>query len=238
MHCGIKLVTFDVMNTLIKVRGPVGSVYANAINKFIPTNHKLTKEDELKINEEFLKVYKHYYVAYPNFGYGNISSEQFWSEIVKATFMNSGCYKLDEFTMDKLTKHLYIDFCSPQNWFIFQEVTKVMVKIEKLGIKTGIISNFDERLDIILSNLDLKKYFDFIICSREYGYAKPDIKVFVKACDIANVDPSNSLHIGDNIDLDFNGAKRADMNALLINRDSTENSEHEIRGLGEIFSES
>ena len=240
MYSGIKLITFDAVNTLFKVSGSVGNLYATAMNHYIPNKFEhLTREDETRINEEFLKIYKNYYRTYPNFGYGLMSSQQFWNEIVSYTFRNSNqFFKAD--TMNKLTSQLYDDFCTAENWQVFPEVYHVLLELNKLGVTIGIVSNFDERLNIILENLDLKNYFDFVICSRELGHAKPDMKIFETALNIAGVSSKNSLHIGDNVELDFQPATTVGMNALLINRTSNQeekvNSKYQVISLCEVLS--
>lgn len=86
----------------------------------------------------------------------------------------------------------------------------------------GVISNFDERLESILINTHLRKYFSFILTSYIYGKEKPNISIFNEALKLGEkklgdkILPEESLHIGDNIDNDYNGAKNARWNAFLM----------------------
>lgn len=63
---------------------------------------------------------------------------------------------------------------------------------------------------------------DFVITSYEAGVEKPNSKIFRKAIEAANVkcEPSEALHIGNEMDKDFEGARNAGWNAILINSEA------------------
>lgn len=84
----------------------------------------------------------------------------------------------------------------------------------------GIISNFDPRLTTTLTNIKLRHYFNFILTSYEAGFEKPDEKIFLQAMNsskLKQLKPGECLHVGDQISLDYNGAKNSGWNAILIN---------------------
>lgn len=65
--------------------------------------------------------------------------------------------------------------------------------------------NFTHRFFLVVSvmkNLNLSKYFDFILPSCLAGYEKPAVEVFERARFMAGPDilPSEALHIGDDPD--------------------------------------
>ncbi|XP_050361382.1 rhythmically expressed gene 2 protein-like [Nymphalis io] len=99
------------------------------------------------------------------------------------------------------------------------EGSEELIKLLKQSdITIGVISNFDPRLHEILFNLNLNKYFEFIITSYEAGISKPDKKIFQIAQGICKkyIDSSQCLHIGDDITNDYHGAKEAGWHALLV----------------------
>ncbi|XP_044013833.1 haloacid dehalogenase-like hydrolase domain-containing protein 3 [Aphidius gifuensis] len=81
------------------------------------------------------------------------------------------------------------------------------------NITIGVISNFDERLEEILISTKLRKYFNFIITSWSHGYEKPNSTIFQEAIKISKninkftIKPDEVIHIGDDINNDYNGAK-------------------------------
>lgn len=65
----------------------------------------------------------------------------------------------------------------------------------------------------------LGRYFDFTLSAREAGCAKPARGIFQQACRMADVEPHEALHAGDDIDCDVRGALSVGMQAAWINRD-------------------
>lgn len=72
--------------------------------------------------------------------------------------------------------------------------------------------------NIKLDAIGLRKYFSAVTVSESTGYLKPDEKIFRLICDEINVNPENSVYIGDQLDIDYYGAENAGMNAVLYDR--------------------
>ena len=211
----LKLVTFDAMNTLFKVKPNIGQTSCDAVRHLLL--QELTSQQEMTVQENFFTVYKNYTKEYPNFGYGKISSESFWQNIISDSLKSTGC-KFNEDEVKLVTVYLYNEYKKADKYSIFPDVFSTLSELEKRGVVMGIISNFDNRLVEILENLKLKQYFKFILCSRIEGVAKPYKDIFKKALSISNIAPDEALHIGDNYQLDYLAAKNYGINALLVNR--------------------
>lgn len=82
----------------------------------------------------------------------------------------------------------------------------------------AVISNFDERLDVILESLRLKEYFTFIACSFDVGICKPSPEIFQLVLSHFDVKAEEALHVGDNINLDYKPAVELGMRSLIVNR--------------------
>lgn len=83
--------------------------------------------------------------------------------------------------------------------------------------KLHIITNgFEEVQHKKLNNSNLSKYFTHVITSEDAGYKKPDINIFKYAFDITGASPEESLMIGDDIEVDIEGAKLAGMDQVLV----------------------
>lgn len=66
----------------------------------------------------------------------------------------------------------------------------------------------------------LGEYFDFSLSAREARCAKPGREIFRQACNLAGVQPHETLHAGDDINCDVRGALAAGMHAAWIHRDT------------------
>lgn len=86
-------------------------------------------------------------------------------------------------------------------------------------IKLGVISNFDSRLDVLLRNMKLNHYFDFVLGSYQAGFEKPDKDIFkmaMRASEIKDLKPEECLHIGNTPVTDYFGPRHAGWYSLLI----------------------
>ncbi len=83
-----------------------------------------------------------------------------------------------------------------------------------------ITNGFEEVQYRKLKHSELEKYFTQIITSEDAGYKKPDINIFKYAFSQANALPSESLMIGDDIDVDIIGARDAGMDQVLVDFES------------------
>lgn len=228
------MITFDAMNTLFKVKHSVGLIYLSTARLLFPNQEITISKEELE--SSFKLVFNKYYKSYPHYGHNKISSEQFWYQIISSTFENTGC-KFEEDKIKVLTSTLYNDFCSSKHWSIFPEVNTVLKNLKSRGIKIGVISNFDERLENLLENLDLLQYIDFTLCSKTTGFSKPDPEIFKIALKRAGVKEEEALHIGDDFDLDYKAAVESRLHSLLLVRDcgSVNADVDSVRSLTEIF---
>jgi FMN hydrolase / 5-amino-6-(5-phospho-D-ribitylamino)uracil phosphatase len=74
-------------------------------------------------------------------------------------------------------------------------------------------------------NADLRRcgladLFDGHVTARAAGVAKPDARIFLHLLGEAGVRGSDVLHVGDDPHADIDGARRAGLNAVWINRDA------------------
>ena len=86
--------------------------------------------------------------------------------------------------------------------------------------KLGLISNFGipECGRQLLDRFGLSKFFDLIVISGEVNQRKPSPKIFERALNALNVNPSKAVFVGDMLDLDIMGPKNVGMKTILIER--------------------
>ncbi|MGB9714697.1 MAG: HAD family hydrolase [Candidatus Bathyarchaeales archaeon] len=86
--------------------------------------------------------------------------------------------------------------------------------------KLGIVSNFaiPECLRKLLEKFDLEKFFDAIVISGEINKRKPSPEIFQKALEALQVKASETIFVGDTLNIDVKGAKNIGIKAILIKR--------------------
>ncbi|KAF9410279.1 hypothetical protein HW555_010586 [Spodoptera exigua] len=227
----IKLVTFDVTNTLLQFKVPAWQYYAK-----VAKDYGFNGPDD-QIKTRFKKSFNHMWEKHPNFGKKGIEWEEWWTQVVSMTLKDHLPSGTDVATV---AHELIEEFRTDRCWQSASGGEKLMHHFKNLGIQIGVISNFDPRLNDILNNVSLKKYFDFIVTSYEIGYSKPDERIFKSAigkCKVP-VTPPEALHIGDDIVKDYQGARAAGWHAVLINPDLDKGSEplqhHVFKSLEEL----
>ncbi|XP_008559604.2 rhythmically expressed gene 2 protein [Microplitis demolitor] len=210
----LRLITFDVTNTLLKT-----SVKKNYID--VSSKHGVFLENPDKLASSFKKHFLLSCSKYPNFGRSELGWENWWKNVVRSVFKDQNLQISDE-KIDEIATDLIKYYGTNKCWEVFPGALDILEYLYNRRIILGVISNFDERLESILINTHLRKYFSFILTSYIYGKEKPNISIFNEALKLGEkklgdkILPEESLHIGDNIDNDYNGAKNARWNAFLM----------------------
>lgn len=107
-------------------------------------------------------------------------------------------------------------------WYTYPGTIDLLDFLQKKNIVLGIISNFDQRLESILEEVQIRQYFTFVLTSYDFGTEKPSLSIFEEALRLVrslreeNILPQEAMHIGDRVDNDYFGARSAGWNALLI----------------------
>jgi putative hydrolase of the HAD superfamily len=106
-----------------------------------------------------------------------------------------------------------------KNVILKPTVKETLQKLRDRGYLLGVISNSSYSYDHvlrILEKLGIKDFFKVVLVSSHEGFAKPHVLIFKKALSLLNVQPEESIFIGDNPEVDLPGAKAIGMKAFLI----------------------
>ena len=122
---------------------------------------------------------------------------------------------------DPYFDRLYAHYASAPAWRVFPEVPGVLAALRGRGLRLAVVSNFDSRLPPLLEALGIAPFFDAVVCSGAVGAAKPDGAIFAHALTALGVEAHEALHIGDSRVNDYDGARAAGIEALLVDRGTT-----------------
>ena len=101
---------------------------------------------------------------------------------------------------------------------MLEDTRRVLTELKKKYI-IGIITNGPsegQRRKLMQSGLADLFEEDHIIVSGDWPYAKPDPRLFLKACEQLGVKPEEAVHVGDMFSKDVLGAYRAGMTPVWI----------------------
>jgi len=215
MRTLIRAVTFDVGGTLIEPWPSVGQIYVEVAARF-----GLGNVAPEALNRQFAAAWK----TRRPFDY----SRPAWQKLVTRTFagllpepLSSACFAA-----------IYEQFGDARSWRVFDDVRPTLADLKARGLQLGLISNWDERLRPLLSQLQLTLSFNALVISHEVGQTKPAPGIFRRAAALLGLAPELILHVGDSATGDVAGAEAAGMAALLLDRSASASSTAGLSSLG------
>lgn len=133
-------------------------------------------------------------------------------------------YLLEHYKTSTCWQHTYgtVDFL---NYLKLQKQHSCKNGTCESQFKLGVISNFDSRLDVLMRNMKLNHYFDFMISSYLVGVEKPDVEIFkaaMRMSELKDLKPNQCLHIGNTPITDYFGPRKAGWYSLLIHEKPAE----------------
>lgn len=215
MDADCDAVFFDVGNTLLYAYPSVGHV----CEEILRASGRLHALDEI---EGALPLVDAYYEDRYR------TDDTFWTSDERAADVWTGMYVLlcrrlgipDE-EAAPLARAVYDAFGEAARWKAYPDVAPAFERLRSRGVRVGIISNWDTRLEGILHGLGLGGSIDTIVSSAVVGLHKPDPRIFELACERLGVAPQRCAHVGDHLYADVLGARAVGMRPVLIDRHHT-----------------
>lgn len=102
------------------------------------------------------------------------------------------------------------------NWNRMRPGTMEALDRLQTKYRLGAISNSDGHMAERLASFGFDHYFEQVIDSGKVGYEKPSPEIFQAALEAMSVKAQHSVYVGDIYAIDFLGAKKAGMNAILM----------------------
>ena len=170
------------------------------------------------------------------------TDDTFWTDESETSQVWVGMYSLlcrrlgIEDEAERIAKRVYDEFGDPAHWRAYDDVVPAFERLRSRGLRLGIISNWDQRLERLLKGLDFGTLLDTIISSAVVGLRKPDPRIFELACARLGVAPEQAAHVGDHHYSDIVGASAVGMLPVLIDRHETSRRQEQrvVRTLDDI----
>lgn len=117
----------------------------------------------------------------------------------------------------------------------FPETMEVLEELKEKGYKLVMLSNTDcFSIEEIMEKYDLRKYFDEIVLSYQVKMLKNNPRIFQKVLGEMGVSKEEAVMVGDSIESDIIGAKKAGIDAILVDRTETRDFKPKIKDLREL----
>ncbi len=119
----------------------------------------------------------------------------------------------------------------------YPEVGPVLARLKAQGYVVGAISNWERRLELLLTNHGLASYLDFVLASEAEGHVKPGLYLYEKALRLAGVQPEEAMHVGDSYEHDVEAPQSLGITAVLLSRNGRRPVDYSpiIRSLEEVL---
>lgn len=214
----IRLVTFDALHTLVTPRLPIYVQYSQIFAPYLGVLEPGLLKQSFKV--ALTQVQK------KNPAYqGDSGAEGWWSEVIKRTAIGAGANpQAVDSSLPQIVPSLMERFSSRQGYKLFHDSLPVLRRLQQMNIRTALISNTDTRMLSVLKDLEIAPYLDSVILSEAVGIEKPDAKIFQLALassiksELVPMEMQDGVHIGDELESDYRGARAAGMHALLLRR--------------------
>lgn len=207
---GLKAIFFDAAGTLLFLTRSVGHHYA-----LVGSEIGLTL-DAAELDRAFVAAWRSMPRRVAIEGPRENDDKDWWRELVNLV-LKDVAPSLDELDRDNFFEIAYEHFAEAGVWELYPEVIDVLENLRP-RFQLAVVSNFDGRLRLILEQLGISKFFAHIFISSELGADKPDPEIFRRALRIANLQPNEALHVGDDPKRDWEAARAAGLEVFALER--------------------
>ncbi len=206
MHPSIKLVSFDVWNTLLRL-----DIMFNSITRGIGS---VLEKDVRTVEERILETYREIKSLWM---FGEVDDWEVLEESQSILAEKLGS------TVDDIKRGITRGIAALDlSRLPFPEVPKILTDLSRNFQSLCIIGNVTLwpgcYTRLIIEKLGLSKFFKAQLYSDELGVSKPDRRIFAEACRLCGVECAEAIHVGDNPKEDIGGALSAGMKAAYLVR--------------------
>jgi putative hydrolase of the HAD superfamily len=209
----VRAVLFDAAGTLLHLREPVGRTYARLAREFGVVR------DEGSLQGGFAQAFRAMPpMVFPRLAPTDLAEHErrWWRDLVARTFHDDRTGRFSDF--EAFFARLFEHFAGEEAWTCAPGAREVLARLRALGLRTGIVSNFDQRLHALLAALELRRLLDIVVLPADAGAAKPDPAIFELALHRLELAAAQVVYVGDDEVEDVRGAAALGMGAIDVTR--------------------
>jgi putative hydrolase of the HAD superfamily len=217
----IRLVTFDLYDTLIELHPQRWDRLQAALQRLDIESDAATLRAADLIAEDFFTEENG---RIPIRDRPVAEREQFRLKYMEV-WLNAAGLPADEITVRNARRRYLAEFETPAvqvsphgGYRAFADALPALQRLREAGVKRAIISNADDDVTELCTQMAFAHEMNIIVTSALVGYEKPDERTYRAALDPLGVAPEDALHIGDQPKSDVAGALQIGMRAALIDR--------------------
>ena len=194
----IEVVFFDVGNTLLfpdheKTLSPLWNRGIHPTEAQLFTAEGVARQDMDLIVSQTRKVDQQYW-------------ETYYAHLLRTLKVNDISLRLELVSLARTSS----------NWSRMRPGTIEVLESMKEKFRLAVISNSDGHMADRLATVGLGKYFEHVIDSGNVGYEKPAPQIFQAALAAMGVLADRALYLGDIYSIDYLGAQKVGMSAMLM----------------------
>jgi HAD superfamily hydrolase (TIGR01549 family) len=203
-------VIFDFDNTLVDTHSAISSAYSNIV-ELISSNSGI---DSGYLMQQLLKAQKEVIDEVP------LVLRQYDRKAVIKKVNENLSLNMTEKQIDDMAQIFY-DFILEKISYS-NDTDEVLKALKSKGKKLGLLTDTDVKPGLKkrrLNSLGFTKLFDAIlIAGEDIPQRKNSLIPFIEIARLLNVEPKNTVVVGDRMDADIDNAKEAGMKAVLIDK--------------------
>lgn len=212
MTAAWRAVFLDAGGTLFRPHDTVGAIYAETAQAFG------VRVDAQDLERAFQKEWVHAGGLRTLTTAGEEPERAWWRAFVERVFERVG--ELPEEA--EFFEELFDRFARSESWMLYPDTLPALRAFRGSGKRIAVVSNWDSRLFQLCDELGISPHVDCVLASVRVGAAKPDVRIFNEALTRMGVAREQVIHVGDSIEEDVEGARRAGLRPVLIRRQEFE----------------
>jgi haloacid dehalogenase superfamily, subfamily IA, variant 1 with third motif having Dx(3-4)D or Dx(3-4)E len=206
----IKVIFFDAAGTLFHLTKSPGEHYAE-----VARQQGIDLSPEI-LDRAFLRAWKQAPIRAAISGPRLDDDKGWWRELVDVVFADYPGLPTS-FDRHVFFESAYRHFAEPGVWTLYRDVKETLVQLAP-HFELGIISNFDQRLHLILEHVGIARFFNHVFLSSQLGADKPDLEIYRRALAISGFPTGEAMHVGDDPERDWRAAAEAGLRVFKLDR--------------------
>ena len=200
----LKAVLFDLGETLVKTADMI-EAYQRILRLY---GINRVREELVVAHEKAGKLL--------GFEHMKTMSDEYWVKRNALFLENLGIFGRED--LARIIAERWWDY-SDVSWH--SDAKETLKQLKQRGLKIGVITNaLQTDLEKIMSKIELTPdYFNIIVTIDTICRMKPEKEIFQHALNELHVLPNEALFVGDTVEYDYEGARKAGLKALLIDRE-------------------